>query len=219
MEDLIEKSWHLVLNSEFKKPYYQALKASIALAYKKDSVFPEYANIFKAFELCPFDNVKVVILGQDPYHQKGQAMGLSFSVESLAKLPPSLRNIYKELASDVFVVRKDGDLRDWAKQGVLLLNSTLTVNEARPGSHQGLGWEIFTDLVISLTSQKKEGLVFVLWGKFAQAKKVLIDETKHLVIEAPHPSPFSAHRGFLGSKPFSQINKYLKETNQSSIDW
>jgi uracil-DNA glycosylase len=220
MEHLIPQDWQQILAPEPAKPYFKALNETVNSRYKSQTVYPVSGAIFKAFDLCPFADIRVVILGQDPYHGKDQAQGLSFSVPDGMKLPPSLRNIFKELASDLGVTpRISGDLTPWAKQGVLLLNATLTVEDAQPGSHQGLGWEIFTDEVIKTISQEKNHVVFLLWGKFAAAKKSLIDESKHLVLTAPHPSPFSAYTGFFGSKPFSQTNEYLKTKGKKPISW
>jgi uracil-DNA glycosylase len=217
----MEESWKAQLADEFQAPYFIELRKKVRDAYEKGAhVFPAPQNIFQAFNLCPFDAVKVVILGQDPYHGKGQAMGLSFSVPDKTVVPPSLQNIYKELHTDLGVpVPKTGDLTHWAEQGVLLLNATLTVLEGRAGSHQGLGWETFTDAVIKKVSDEKENIVFILWGRYAQSKSALIDSTKHLILKAPHPSPLSAHAGFFGSKPFSQTNDYLKAHGKTPIDW
>ena len=220
MEKLIPRDWTKKIATELKKPYFNDLKAEISLRYKKQNIYPEQSAIFKAFNLCRFNDVKVVILGQDPYHGQGQAQGLSFSVPEGTKLPPSLRNIYKEIKNDTGIDRgMNGNLDDWAKQGVLLLNATLTVEDGKPGSHQGLGWETFTDEVIKNISEKKENVTFILWGKYAEAKTSLIDASRHFIITSPHPSPFSAHRGFFGSKPFSQTNSYLIKTGQKPIIW
>jgi uracil-DNA glycosylase len=216
----IEPSWKTALAKEFNEPYFATLSATIKQAYLDGTVYPPPQLIFNAFALCPFDQVRVVILGQDPYHGPSQAHGLSFSVPEGIKNPPSLQNIYKELASDLGVPPKtSGNLEAWAKQGVLLLNATLTVLPSQPGSHQGLGWETFTDAVIKTISDQKEHVVFILWGRYAQAKKSLVDDTKHLIIESPHPSPFSAHTGFFGSKPFSKANDHLLKTGQSKVNW
>jgi uracil-DNA glycosylase len=184
-------------------------------------VYPPPKDIFRAFNLCPFDQVRVVILGQDPYHGPGQANGLCFAVGEQVVLPPSLRNIFKEIEDDLGapLVHRSGDLERWAKQGVLLLNATLTVSARTPGSHQNKGWEEFTDAVVRALSQKREHLVFILWGNYARAKGSHIDRTKHLVLESAHPSPFSAYNGFFGGKHFSQANKYLPEHGQEPIDW
>lgn len=194
--------------------------------YKKGAVYPPPKNIFRAFELTPFNKVEVVILGQDPYHGEGQANGLSFAVAEGTRLPPSLQNIFKEIESDLgdskqgpTLLKKSGDLTRWATQGVLLLNATLTVRGSTPGSHQGKGWEAFTDAAIKALSDKREHLVFILWGNYARTKGAHIDRKKHLVIESPHPSPFSAYNGFFGSKPFSKANEYLKKHKKKPIDW
>lgn len=218
----LESSWLSVLNSEFKKPYFNKLESFLSLAKEKGHlIYPEHSDIFAAFELTPFDQVKVVVLGQDPYHGANQAHGLSFSVQKGVKTPPSLRNIFKELNAEFpdFKVPENGDLTRWAKQGVLLLNATLTVSSGEPGSHQKQGWEVFTDEVIKAISSLKENVVFILWGNYAQQKEGLIDDSKHFIIKSKHPSPFSAHRGFFGSKPFSQTNKYLNKHGKKPIDW
>ncbi len=223
MDVKIEPSWKKALADEFSKPYFEELTAFVRKEYVEGKVYPAPKNIFKAFELTPFDDVKVVILGQDPYHGAKQAIGLSFAVESDVALPPSLRNIYKELESDLGepVENTHGDLSRWAKQGVLLLNATLTVRAASAGSHQGHGWEQFTDAAIKALSDKREHLVFILWGNYARAKagSGLIDRAKHLVIESAHPSPFSAANGFFGSKPFSKTNEYLEKHDEKPIEW
>lgn len=221
MDVKLETTWKKALQSEFEKPYFAALTDTIRDAYvHKKPIYPPPHVIFNAFELCPFDQVKVVILGQDPYHGFGQAHGLSFSVPEGVRPPPSLQNIYKELRDDLGVpVRTSGNLEHWAKQGVLLLNATLTVEAGKPGSHQGLGWEEFTDAVIKKLSDDKEHLVFILWGRYAQDKGAHIDTSKHLTITSAHPSPFSAYNGFFGSKPFSKANEYLKKNNISPIEW
>lgn len=220
MQVQIESSWETALESEFNKPYFTKLTHSVKSAYKDRLVFPIPPHIFRAFYLCPFDNVKVVILGQDPYHRQGQAHGLAFSVPDDVKIPPSLKNIYKEIKTDLGnEIPETGNLERWAKQGVLLLNATLTVENGQPGSHQKLGWEIFTDAVIKTISDRKENVVFLLWGKYAEAKTELIDETKHLILKAPHPSPFSAHTGFFGCKHFSKTNQYLKDHMLPEIEW
>lgn len=220
MEVKIEPSWKVALGEEFDKPYFSELTKTVRAAYLDRAVFPPPKYIFNAFALCPFDQVKVVILGQDPYHGAGQAHGLSFSVPDGVKTPPSLKNIYKEIQNDIgTAVSESGNLERWAKQGVLLLNATLTVEESKPASHQGLGWETFTDAVIKTISDQKEHVVFLLWGNFARSKASLIDKNKHLVLEAPHPSPFSAHSGFFGCKHFSKTNSYLRECSLSEIIW
>lgn len=217
----IEKSWFQVLRTEFEKDYFYTLAETIRTAYRTATVYPEGKYIFRAYDTCPFASVKVVILGQDPYHEPGQAEGLSFSVPKGVPIPPSLRNILKEIASDTGSPSQieGGNLEAWARQGVLLLNATLTVLAHKAGSHQNIGWERFTDATISAISQKHRGVVFLLWGSYARQKKRLIDTQKHLVLEAPHPSPLSAHRGFLGCKHFSATNHYLLAQGKSPIQW
>lgn len=216
----IESSWKTVLNDEFEQEYFQRLSKQVRTEYLHTVVYPPPTLVFNAFTHCPFDRVKVVILGQDPYHGPGQAMGLSFSVPDGVQVPPSLQNIYKEIYSDLgLAVPKSGNLERWANQGVLLLNATLTVGAGVAGSHHGLGWEQFTDAVIRKISDKKEHVVFMLWGSYAQSKQILIDGTKHLILVAPHPSPLSAHRGFLGCRHFSQTNRYLINQNLKPISW
>jgi uracil-DNA glycosylase len=220
MLEKLDGNWQNILKEELKRPYFDSLVRIINNKYQISTVYPDYNSIFKAFSLSAFKDVKVVILGQDPYHGEGQAEGLSFSVPEGKKLPPSLRNIYKELKDDLGIDRgQNGNLEDWAKAGVLLLNATLTVEAGKAGSHQGLGWEEFTDSVIKTISDQKENVVFILWGKYAEAKTILINTDKHLVIASAHPSPFSAHRGFFGSRPFSKTNHHLKKTNQKPINW
>lgn len=215
----IHPSWHEVLASEFIKPYWESLMEFVREEYTHNQCFPEYKNIFRAFDATPFDRVKVVILGQDPYHTRGAATWLSFSVPSDSKTQPSLMNIFKELESDTGIRRMNTDLSDWADQGVLLLNSVLTVREGEPASHKNIWWEIFTDQVIHTLSERKTRVVFVLWGNYAIAKKSLIDTQKHLIISSPHPSPFSAHNGFFWSKPFSMINQLLKSKWEEPLRW
>lgn len=219
MEARIEPSWKEKLEEEFGKPYFTELTRFVKDEYAAGDVYPRPENLFRAFELTPFENVKVVILGQDPYHGPGQATGLSFAVEEGVTLPPSLRNIYKELEADLGKPVAHKDLARWARQGVLLLNATLTVRARIPGSHQGKGWEAFTDAVIRILSEEKEHLVFILWGNYARTKGAHIDRTRHLVLESAHPSPFSVHNGFFGSKPFSKANAYLVEHGKDPIDW
>jgi len=220
MEIQIERSWKEKLSKEFEKPYFKELTTFVKEEYLTGAVYPNPKNIFRAFALTPFDQVKVVILGQDPYHGPNQAIGLSFAVEEGIALPPSLRNIYKELESDLGEKsERYGDLSRWAKQGVLLLNATLTVRASAAGSHQGKGWEEFTDAVIKVLSEEREHLVFILWGNYARTKGAHIDRTKHLVIESAHPSPFSASNGFFGSKPFSKANTYLEDNGLSPVVW
>ncbi|MFM2381670.1 MAG: hypothetical protein RLZZ76_437 [Candidatus Parcubacteria bacterium] len=220
MTVLIEQSWKEVLGEEFTKEYFINLTETVRKAYLSSTVFPPPKLVFNAFTHCPFSSVKVVILGQDPYHGEGQAHGLSFSVQDGERIPPSLQNIYKEIAVDLQKeIPKSGNLERWAKQGVLLLNATLTVEKDKAGSHQGLGWETFTDAVIKKISDEKEHVVFLLWGKYAQNKASLIDNTKHHILTAPHPSPFSAHSGFFGCRHFSKTNIYLKKQGQEEIKW
>lgn len=216
----IDPSWKSHLTEEFSKSYFSNLVNFVKEESQKGVIYPEGKNIFNAFTKCPYDNVKVVILGQDPYHGPGQANGLSFSVNPGVPMPPSLLNIFKERKADLQKpMPPNGDLSKWAEQGVLLLNATLTVATKSPGSHQNKGWEEFTDAVIQLISDRKEKIVFILWGAYAQKKGAIIDRHKHFVIESPHPSPFAAHRGFFGSKPFSKCNEYLKSHNKDIIDW
>lgn len=216
----IEESWKERLAAEFEKPYFQQLAEFVREEYKKYTIYPPGGKIFNAFDTTPFDKVKVVILGQDPYHGPNQANGLCFSVSDGIPLPPSLVNIYKELKDDLGVEPPaSGNLERWAQQGVLLLNATLTVRRGQAGSHQGRGWETFTDTVLRILSEQREGLVFILWGAYAKRKGALIDRNKHFVIESAHPSPLSAHNGFFGSKPFSKSNSYLEAHSQKGIEW
>lgn len=208
------------MSREFAAPYFESLAAFIRQAYSAGTVYPSAGRIFAAFDACPFDKVKVVILGQDPYHEPGQANGLCFSVNDGIPLPPSLQNIYKEIADDTGVAPyPSGNLRRWSDQGVLLLNSTLTVGAGQAGSHQGRGWEEFTDAVIRHLSDEREGIVFLLWGNYARRKGASIDRAKHLVLESAHPSPLSAHRGFFGNHHFSRANDYLRAHGLTPIDW
>jgi len=221
MDVKIEPSWKNALEKEFGKEYFKELTEFVKKEYAEGKVYPAPKNIFRAFELTRFNQVKVVILGQDPYHGAHQAIGLSFAVEKGITLPPSLRNIYKEIEDDLGtpVTHPDGDLTRWAEQGVLLLNATLTVRAGAAGSHQGHGWEQFTDAAIKALSDQREHLVFILWGNYARQKGAHIDRSKHLVIESAHPSPFSAANGFFGSKPFSKANAYLEKHGEKPIDW
>lgn len=219
MEVRLEKSWKELLKDEFAKPYFSELTKFVKEEYKTNTVFPPPKLIFNALDSLPVDKVKVVILGQDPYHGPGQAHGLSFSVPDGIALPPSLQNIYKELQSDLGNSIKTGNLERWSKQGVLLLNATLTVRAHMAGSHQNKGWEIFTDAIIHKLAENKNNLVFILWGNYAQKKGAFINSQKHLVLKSPHPSPLSAYNGFFGSQPFSKTNEYLLHTGQSPIDW
>ncbi len=216
----IDPSWHTQLEKEFEKQYFKDLTDFVRKEYQTKRIYPPGSLIFNAFNVCPFSNVKVVLLGQDPYHGPNQAHGLCFSVNDKIPLPPSLQNIYKEIESDLNIkTYTTGNLERWAKQGVFLLNATLTVQSGMAGSHQGKGWETFTDAVIKILSQEKEHLVFLLWGSYAQQKASLIDEDKHLVLKAVHPSPLSAYRGFFGCKHFSKTNEYLRLNGLSEIDW
>lgn len=213
------KSWQEFFDKQEKQDYYKKLKEKIETEYNSKLCYPAFDNIYNAFELCDYDNIKVAILGQDPYHEEGQAMGLAFAVPEGITLPPSLRNIYKELDSDLTIKKFNGDLSNWAKQGVLLINSVLSVEAKKANSHKGLGWEELTDNLIMYLSDTKENLVFVLWGNNSIKKSKLIDENKHFIVKSPHPSPLSAYRGFWNSKPFSKINNYLEKTGQNIIDW
>ena len=217
----IEKSWKKVLKTYIETKEFQDLANFVREEYLTKTIYPSPKNVFDAFNSTPFDKVKVVIIGQDPYHNPGQAHGLCFSVQDGVAPPPSLKNIYKELDTDLDI-KKDftkGNLTDWTNQGILLINSVLTVRKNEPGSHAKKGWEQFTDEVIKQLSDKKENLVFLLWGNYAKQKGAVIDRSKHLVLESAHPSPFSAHNGFFGCKHFSQTNKYLKEHSKKEIDW
>ncbi len=220
MDVKIESTWKQALAAEWDKPYFKELTEFVRQRYRTTQVFPPAGRIFAAFDACPFDQVKVVILGQDPYHDVGQANGLCFSVAPGVKMPPSLLNIFKEIHADVGTpLPTDGDLSRWASQGVLLLNATLTVDAHHAGSHQGKGWETFTDEAIRCLSAGREGIVFLLWGSYAGNKSVLIDSSKHLVLKSPHPSPLSAHRGFFGNHHFSRANAYLIEHGKTPINW
>lgn len=220
MDVKIEPSWKEKLAPEFEKPYFKELTDFVRGEYQKTIIYPPPGLIFNAFNSCPFDQVHVVLLGQDPYHGPGQAHGLCFSVQDGVRPPPSLQNIFKELHDDLGLpIPSSGNLQHWTQQGVFLLNATLTVRAGQAGSHQKHGWETFTDAAISKLSQDREHLVFLLWGAYAQQKAELIDQKKHLVLKAPHPSPFSAHSGFFSSKHFSKTNAYLTEHHLPPIDW
>lgn len=220
MDVKIEKTWKNQLEKEFEKDYFSKLTRYVHDEYRHHTVYPEGKLIFNAFDHCPFDQVRVVILGQDPYHEPGQAHGLCFSVREGIALPPSLQNIFKEIRADEgYEPFKSGNLERWANQGVLLLNATLTVRAHQAGSHQNKGWETFTDAVIHALAEKRTGLVFILWGSYAQKKGDFIDERKHLVLKSVHPSPLSAHRGFFGNKHFSLANEYLMSKGLTPIDW
>jgi uracil-DNA glycosylase len=216
----ISESWKSRLQPEFDKPYFKELAEFIKNEYRSNTIYPPGKEIFNAFDKCSFEDLKVVIIGQDPYHGPGQANGLCFSVREGVRIPPSLVNIFKEIKSDLGKeIPSHGNLERWAKQGVLLLNATLTVRANTPGSHQKKGWEEFTDAVIQHISDQKEHIVFILWGAYAQRKGAVIDKNKHLVLESAHPSPFSADRGFFGNRHFSKTNVYLIQQGQSRVDW
>lgn len=219
IEPKIHPSWRNALSAEFQKDYFFDLKQTLQEEKSSFTVFPESKNIFNAFDSTPFNEVKVVIIGQDPYHNPGQAHGLSFSVPEGIKAPPSLQNIYKELSSDIGIKNTTGNLTSWAQQGVLLLNAALTVRAHEASSHSNIGWHQFTDAAIKILSNRKENLVFILWGGFAKKKSWLIDSSKHLILKAAHPSPLSAHKGFFGCQHFSQTNQYLVENGKEPIDW
>ncbi|MFS0653996.1 uracil-DNA glycosylase [Bacillus sp. 179-C3.3 HS] len=220
MKPFLNDSWWAVMKSEFEQPYYQELREWMKEEYHTHLVFPKQEDIFRALHLTDYDEVKVVILGQDPYHGPGQAHGLSFSVQPGVKHPPSLRNIFQELKDDLGCpVPNHGSLVSWAEQGVLLLNTVLTVRKGEANSHKGKGWERVTDRVIDVLNERDQPVVFVLWGRHAQKKKERIDENKHYIIESPHPSPFSARNGFFGSRPFSRINAHLKQMGLEEINW
>jgi uracil-DNA glycosylase len=220
MDVKIASAWKALLNEEFEKPYFRQLADFVRNEYKTQTVYPRGSDIFRAFDCCDFSDIRVVVIGQDPYHGPGQANGLCFSVHDGIRFPPSLVNIFKEIRDDLGKpIPASGDLSRWARQGVLLLNATLTVRANTPGSHQNKGWETFTDAVIKKISDEKEGVVFLLWGAYAQKKGEVIDRNKHLVLMSAHPSPFSADRGFFGCKHFSKANAYLKSKGKGEIDW
>lgn len=216
---MINKKWDVILEPEFKKDYFRDLGVFVKSEYKNKICYPKYSDVFNAFRFTDYDDVKVVILGQDPYHGEGEAHGLSFSVHDDVRRPPSLNNILKELYNDVGVVRNGNELTDWAKQGVLLLNSVLTVVKDTPLSHKGKGWEIFTDNVIRYLNNREKPIVFILWGSYARSKKELITNKNHFIIESAHPSPLSASRGFFGSRPFSRTNAFLEKNGIPKINW
>lgn len=216
---MINKKWDEVLKEEMKKPYFKELGIFVKNEYNKKIIYPEYQNIFNALRYTDYDEVKVVILGQDPYHGPKEAHGLSFSVQEGVKRPPSLQNIFKELYNDLGRTRTNNDLTDWAKQGVFLLNAIMTVVKDTPLSHKGKGWEIFTDDLIKLLNEREKPIVFIFWGAYARSKKELITNKKHYIIESPHPSPLSASRGFFGSKPFSKTNNFLVSNGIKPINW
>ena len=216
---MINKKWDEVLKEEMQKPYFKELGVFVKNEYNKKIIYPEYKNIFNALRYTDYDEVKVVILGQDPYHGPKEAHGLSFSVEAGVKRPPSLDNIFKELYSDLGIKRTNNNLTDWAKQGVFLLNSIMTVVKDTPLAHKGKGWETFTDDLIKLLNKREEPIVFIFWGAYARSKKELITNPNHYIIESPHPSPLSASRGFFGSKPLSKTNNFLVEHGIKPINW
>lgn len=220
LRDLIQNDWNLILKSHFDQAWMDALAARLRDEYESQHVFPEFLKVFRALELTAYTDVSVVILGQDPYHGEGEAQGFSFSVPNGIKIPPSLRNIFKELTADLGVPRSQTDLTDWANQGVLLLNSVLTVRANQPGSHVKIGWQTFTSSILASLNSRERPLVFMLWGNYAQQVGKHIDETKHLVIRCAHPSPLSANRGgWFGTKPFSRANDFLKKTGSEPINW
>ena len=220
MVKLVGNTWDNILDSEYHKEYFKNIVKFINIAYKEREIYPPKNKILRALSLCDYNNVKVVILGQDPYHGMGEANGLSFAVSEGIKLPPSLKNIYKELYDDLGIEPStNGNLECWAREGVLLLNAVLTVEKDKPASHKNIGWEEFTDSIIKLLNEKETPVVFILWGNFAKSKKQFITNSKHLVIESSHPSPFSANYGFFGSKPFSRTNKFLRDNNIKEINW
>lgn len=220
MDVRIESGWKQALQQEFEKPYFMQLTNFIRQEYRSARIFPPASQIFNAFDRCPLSQVKVVILGQDPYHGPGQANGLCFSVNDSIAKPPSLLNIFKELKTDLGIDEPpSGNLQKWADQGVLLLNATLTVRAHQAGSHQGRGWEQFTDSAVRVLAEQRSNLVFILWGSYAQKKGAMIDDVRHLIIKSPHPSPLAAHRGFFGSRPFSRTNRYLKDHGKEPISW
>lgn len=220
MDVNIENSWKQHLMPEFEKPYFEKLTDFVRREYSTKKIYPPARLIFNAFDTCPFDDVEVVIVGQDPYHEQGQAHGLCFSVNDDVQIPPSLVNIYKEIHNDLGKpIPRSGNLERWARQGVLLLNATLTVQAHKAGSHQGKGWEEFTDAAIRHLANERDHLVFILWGAYAQRKGENIDANRHLILKSPHPSPLSAHRGFFGNKHFSKANEYLVAHGKKPIDW
>lgn len=216
---MFNKEWDIVLKDEIEKEYFKDLENFILNEYKNKICYPIYSDIYNSLKYTDYSDVRVVIIGQDPYHGDGEAHGLAFSVNEGVKRPPSLANIFKELESDIGVSRNRNDLSDWAKQGVLLLNSVLTVVKDTPLSHRGIGWEEFTDKIISKLNERNDSIVFILWGGYARSKKKLITNKNHYIIESAHPSPLSCYRGFFGSKPFSKCNSYLKNSGYSSINW
>lgn len=220
LKDLLPANWQNTLNEEFDKPYFNKLEKFLDNEFENEKIYPNRQDIFNAFKYTNFDDVKLLLLGQDPYHRKDQAHGLSFSVLDNIALPPSLKNIYKELEADLGIKSpKNGNLIKWANQGVLLLNAVMTVRDKNPNSHKNQGWEKFTDAVIKKLNEREKPLIFLLWGNYAKKKSTLIDSKKHIIIQGVHPSPLSANSGFFGSKPFSKINQALKNINQNEINW
>lgn len=220
MDVRIAEDWKKILQSEFDKPYFEELTSFVKSEYAVSTVFPKGKNIFRAFDKCPFDSLKVVIIGQDPYHGENQANGLCFSVNEGVPFPPSLQNIFKEVCSDTgAAMPTSGELDRWAEQGVLLLNAVLTVRAHQPASHAGRGWEIFTDAVVRAIAERKEGVVYMLWGSYAQKKGAIADPSKNLILKSVHPSPLSSYRGFFGSRHFSQANTYLRSIGKPEIIW
>lgn len=219
VQGMIGNDWDYVLREEYEKDYFLKIKERVRREYNSKMIFPPANRVFYAFRMTPYKDTRVIILGQDPYHGVGEANGLCFSVNEGVKMPPSLSNIYKELYNDLGIVRTRTDLSDWAKSGVLLLNSVLTVEKDKPASHKMIGWEEFTDTVIKKLNEKDEPVVFILWGNFAKSKIKYITNPKHLIISSSHPSPFSVNYGFFGSKPFSRTNKFLRENNLKEIEW
>ncbi len=220
LKDLLPANWQNTLNEEFDKPYFNKLEKILDNEFENEKIYPNRQDIFNAFKYTNFDDVKLLLLGQDPYHRKDQAHGLSFSVLDNIALPPSLKNIYKELEADLGIKSpKNGNLIKWANQGVLLLNAVMTVRDKNPNSHKNQGWEKFTDAVIKKLNEREKPLIFLLWGNYAKKKSTLIDSKKHIIIQGVHPSPLSANSGFFGSKPFSKINQALKNINQNEINW
>lgn len=220
MENIFNNDWGPLLEAEFQKPYYESLRFFLKKEYENEIIYPDQKDIFNALRYTPYENVKAVILGQDPYHGPGQAHGLSFSVKPQVRIPPSLRNIFKELNSDIgCTIPNNGYLVKWAEEGVLMLNTVLTVRAGQAHSHRGKGWENFTDKIITLVNEREKPAVFILWGRPAQEKIQFIDTKKHKIIQSPHPSPFAARKGFFGSKPFSKTNEFLSEIGEVPIDW
>lgn len=220
MREIFKNDWQKLLNLEMEKPYYTNMRELLIKEYNEQKIYPKMEDIFNAFHYTSFKDVKVLLLGQDPYHGENQAHGLAFSVKDGVAIPPSLRNIFKELKSDLDIdTPKSGNLKRWTQEGVMLLNTTLTVRAGQPMSHSKIGWEIFTDRVIELLNEREQPVVFILWGAHARSKKSFITNNRHFIIESPHPSPFSANRGFLGSRPFSRTNNFLKNIGEEEIDW